>query len=693
MNAEHQVASETHDESVGENDSALRVLSLYSSCGGLDLGFLRVVGDGVAFSHGLSSSSCAKPAEDTCTAVDDDRDGCVEEKRARFRIVRAIEPDASAAQTYRLNIIDRMRQQGALLQVGEPRDFRFEIDEADIIVGAPPCAETFAQSNICSLSKRASPPVCDLVNTASMSPIHRESNSSDRESTFEKDDDDFANGGKMSTSSSSSSIDKINATVTKKKKPSGAALKKKRKNAALFVDGSPSACSYATSMVDDARDLFAAGLERSLKRARCIVDDWPIDPMPQPKGYRQWWCNAIYYKKKDERRLQAVRDAKRHECSVERGVYDVERDEKDFEKDEYDADTETSSLEEESEGETMVAAAAAAAVRKTIEIAEIRTRRKSLASRRKRRTSATAATKRRRKQQKPPTPLTRFIDLRESRALVAAEPAFDDDPIFDFLNIVGRVSPLCFVLVLPPKIIENNDLEPMLDEIVRTASLYNYAVESVILDAGDFGVPQTKRRAFLIGKKRSTFAYSCSVSANLFFSDAAQRIAPVSCGDVLRQMPRPGEGANTGLCKARVVPTRDTSSGLRCSAYAGQIFNGGGRPIDLRLPCNTFSRFIGGNFTPIVDQAHIDDPSVEPWYETYFRALRDGEESAILALLPVPDSVRRLTVTEAKVLSGFDIDYELCGSYTARFRQVGSACVPQVALRVAQYVLRICGEE
>lgn len=667
MNENGEKASES-----GTATATLRVLSLFCNCGGLDLGFV---------------------------------------KTNNFTIVRAIDPDQNAVESYKANIVEKLQQRHILLQTGQPNQFAYQINEADIVIGAPPCSETLNQSNICSLSRRNSPAVCDLVNTVSLSPLKRETGFEEedeisatsastgsaraaaiaRSSSSVEDEEEDACKNKNNNKEDSDEEEEEDeeqkapkrASLGKKKKLTVAAIKKKRKNAALLAEGSPSACSHATSLADDATDNSGSALDRLLRTANCIVNRWPVDPMPPSCGYRQWWCAAIYYRRPPPHRIvAAAATAFGENC--------------------YDADTENDATPEQDDEEEVEEEVTVGNALPRKRLRGGQERQEQQQEQQQPFFVLEPAAKKRRKQKKPTKkqqreaasrPLPRFAEPSVTADLLQHEASYDDDAIFDFLNIVGRVQPMLFVMVLPPKILENVDLEPMYDEIMRTASVYNYVLESVVLDASEFGVPQTRRRAFIIGRSRTLadveFANVTIEEDRCFIGPKAPRVPLVSAGQVLRQMPPPGVDLNLGICRARVVPTRDTNSGLRGSAYAGQIFNGGGRPIDLKQPCNTFSRYIGGNFTSIVDQAHVENPDIEPWYETYYRALKENDEDAIAALLPVPPNVRRLTVTEAKVLTGFDIDFQLCGSHSAQFRQVGGACVPQVALCVAQYVAQL----
>lgn len=274
--------------------------------------------------------------------------------------------------------------------------------------------------------------------------------------------------------------------------------------------------------------------------------------------------------------------------------------------------------------------------------------------------------------------------------------AEDKDALFHFLQIVAIVRPRMYVMDLPPQVIDHRDWALVFDCICFQSSLFGYTVDGIVLDAATFGVAQTRRRAYIFGRtveEMSLLKCPTPTEDTLFIGRCAPYTTPVASGSILRTLPPPGHPPNLGLCTARIVPAKNMAQ--RKSPYAGKLFNGGGRPMDMSQPCNTLSQHMGGNYTPIVDQAHIDDPSVEPWFERWHKALILKEKrrpqralpEVLPAVLPkMPNTVRRITVTEAKLLTGFDANFKFCGTLSKQFHQVGTAVSPPVAEAIAKYV-------
>jgi DNA (cytosine-5)-methyltransferase 1 len=194
-----------------------------------------------------------------------------------------------------------------------------------------------------------------------------------------------------------------------------------------------------------------------------------------------------------------------------------------------------------------------------------------------------------------------------------------------------------------------------------------YVVQVHLLDARAYGVPQGRQRVFFIG--------------------TAADLPPVRCvpptvgrtrtaGEVLRGLPPPGVAPNLGVCGAKVVPAKRPV--LRRSPFAGMLFDGQGRPIDLRSAVNTLPASMGGNRTPIVDEAELREGAA-PWVAEYHARLLRG----LPPLRSAPNRLRRLTVTEAALLQTFPADFRFEGSQSSQYAQIGNAVPPLLAEAVA----------
>ena len=120
-------------------------------------------------------------------------------------------------------------------------------------------------------------------------------------------------------------------------------------------------------------------------------------------------------------------------------------------------------------------------------------------------------------------------------------------------------------------------------------------------------------------------------------------------------LPKFGEPGNDSLCRAKITFAKKPV--MRRSPWAGMMFNGAGRPLDLERPALTLPASMGGNKTPIIDQEALEH-GCEPWVLSYHKHLMEGGE----VFREVPTRLRRLTVEEAAAIQTFPQGMEWRGS-------------------------------
>ena len=172
-----------------------------------------------------------------------------------------------------------------------------------------------------------------------------------------------------------------------------------------------------------------------------------------------------------------------------------------------------------------------------------------------------------------------------------------------------------------------------------------------IINAADYGVPQKRLRLVIIGMRGGRVNF------------------PAPTHPLGRQV-----GAGSVLCRDQGVGEPNPSKvvyaktpDLRPSPYAGHLFNGGGRAVNLNLPAPTILASAGGNKTHFVDQLDL--------VPSYHKHLWDGGRPRRGAL----DGARRLTVRESSLLQTFPADMQFAGSRSSQYTQIGNAVPPRLA--------------
>ena len=148
------------------------------------------------------------------------------------------------------------------------------------------------------------------------------------------------------------------------------------------------------------------------------------------------------------------------------------------------------------------------------------------------------------------------------------------------------------------------------------------------------------------------------------------------CGACLSHLPPYGSAGNDTRCIARITPAKKPV--LRRSPYAGMLFNGQGRPLNLAAPAPTLAATMGGNRTPIVDQETLESGE-DSWVVGYHRHLWSGRAP----YKRIPKRLRRLTVEEAAAIQTFPRDMAWAGRVGSQFKQIGNAVPPRLAFHVA----------
>jgi DNA (cytosine-5)-methyltransferase 1 len=141
-------------------------------------------------------------------------------------------------------------------------------------------------------------------------------------------------------------------------------------------------------------------------------------------------------------------------------------------------------------------------------------------------------------------------------------------------------------------------------------------------------------------------------------------------------LPAYGEPGNATKCVAQITPAKNPV--MRKSPYAGMLFNGKGRPLNIDAPAPTLPASMGGNKTPIIDQQQLDEDA-DPWIVSYHRHLELGGHPH----KSIPNRLRRLTLEEAAAIQTFPSGMHWSGRISEQFKQIGNAVPPELAYHVA----------
>lgn len=233
------------------------------------------------------------------------------------------------------------------------------------------------------------------------------------------------------------------------------------------------------------------------------------------------------------------------------------------------------------------------------------------------------------------------------------------DMIPEFTRCLKEVQPEAFIMENVPGLLLKRT-RPYFDTVLARLAECGYHLNWGILNAVDYGVPQKRRRLFVLGSRRSQLRFPAPTHGE-------GRSRPhVSALAVLGSEPI----GDAPACAVRYARNPD----LRPSPYAGHVYNGGGRPINPAGPCHTILASSGGYKTH-----WIDTLGIAPEYHAHLRkggAPRDGE---------VPGA-RRLSVEECAIIQTFPRDLVFAGRRSSQYTQVGDAVPPDLGFMVGSSV-------
>lgn len=223
------------------------------------------------------------------------------------------------------------------------------------------------------------------------------------------------------------------------------------------------------------------------------------------------------------------------------------------------------------------------------------------------------------------------------------------DMVPEFIRAVIETAPRAFVMENVPGLMTQK-YAAYCAEVIRRLDAAGFACAWRILNAADYGVPQSRRRLFIVGLRDAPFRFPVPTHGK----DGGQ--PHVASSSVIGDNPI-GEPPKSPVMYAPRVD-------LRPNPYHGHVYQGGGRPIDPQAPCQTIYASAGGNKTHWVDTAEIVKE-----YHAYLQ----GGGSPRSGKVP---GARRLSVEESALIQAFPADTAFAGSRSSQYTQVGDAVPP-----------------
>lgn len=233
------------------------------------------------------------------------------------------------------------------------------------------------------------------------------------------------------------------------------------------------------------------------------------------------------------------------------------------------------------------------------------------------------------------------------------------DMVPEYIRCLQEIQPAAFIMENVPGLTQKK-IRPYFEWILAQLTACGYLVNWALITAADYGVPQKRKRLFILGSKHMVLNFPAPTHG------ALAGIPHVTALSVLGNEPI-GEAPECPVVFAKAPD-------IRPSPYAGHVYNGGGRPIDPNGPCHTILASSGGYKTHWIDALNV-----APEYHAHLMA------GGAPWIGEVPGA-RRLSVQECALIQTFPAGMEFSGKRSAQYKQVGDAVPPDLAFVIASAV-------
>lgn len=273
---------------------------------------------------------------------------------------------------------------------------------------------------------------------------------------------------------------------------------------------------------------------------------------------------------------------------------------------------------------------------------------------------------------------------------------------YEFERIIGEMLPAWVVIENVPGLLNSNDGQDFA-VILNALDNFGYGVAWRVLDSQYFGVPQRRRRVFIVGSFGSLRAgqvlfESKSLSGRAQESGTDRQGAPEGA---LRDLEKDGrDRVSTYWDGGQLSDTLDTSMLVKGqmmpekrrmpAVISKSVGHSGGKTLKFNKNVNTLNAQSGSETTAMFNgvwQMHHTKEVYREGDETVAPTLQErmGTGGNNVTMI----GVRRLTPTECCRLQGFPDDWNALVSDTQRYKQMGNAVTVNVVEWLGRRIMAV----
>lgn len=246
-----------------------------------------------------------------------------------------------------------------------------------------------------------------------------------------------------------------------------------------------------------------------------------------------------------------------------------------------------------------------------------------------------------------------------------------------YLELVERYSPKAVVIENVPNILSMNKGD-FANQIVTGLNQLGYDVCVLKLNAAEFGVPQSRKRAFFIGLKDGMFP--------THELEALKINSPVTTGDALSDLPLLEECLGSQVEDYLFPPINTYQSLMR--ANSKKIYNH--QAVDHKEQTKNIIALVpdGGNYKDLPEELRLTRKVNIAWTrmnskKPCFTIDAGHNHHFHYKANRVP------TVRECARIQSFPDDFIFVGNRTSQYRQVGNAVPPLLAQKIAEILYKL----
>jgi DNA (cytosine-5)-methyltransferase 1 len=265
----------------------------------------------------------------------------------------------------------------------------------------------------------------------------------------------------------------------------------------------------------------------------------------------------------------------------------------------------------------------------------------------------------------------------------------------EFIRVVKSLSPQFFVMENVPGIIQYNNGR-IRDQILQDFKKAGYRTSFDVLNAADFGVPQTRKRAIFIGNRMGVEnpfplkTHYDPLKPQASLDSIVEGLRPHrNVFEAISDLPRlePGGGSDTseyapdsGLTEYQKW-TRTNSTKL--SNHVARRHSDRDRDLFRLLEPGQRMKDLPEHLRPYRSDIFADKIKKQRWDRPSNAIVAHMEKDGLMYVHPDRDQARTLTPREAARLQSFPDTYAFIGPLTKQYKQIGNAVPPLMAKAIA----------